>query len=225
MAARRPVSVLITQHDAGEAAALAELLREDGLQVIVEPLQQPEQQRSATDLATYAVVTVGAASGIADRERFCRELRSRGYAGAILALAANVIEVPALLDAGADDFLVAPIKASELLVRVRMALRRGATRVRVRWGEIEIDRVERTVTLRGRPLVLTAREYALLVCLVDAAGAPVSRADLLARVWGIDEDPGSNVVEVHLSRLRDKFGEDAPLFETVRKTGYRLRRP
>ncbi len=94
-----------------------------------------------------------------------------------------------------------------------------------RWGEIEVDRVARTATLRGRSLALTSREYALLVCLLDAAGAPVARADLLARVWGIAEDPGSNVLEVHVSRLRDKFGEDAVLFETIRKTGYRLRKP
>jgi DNA-binding response OmpR family regulator len=71
---------------------------------------------------------------------------------------------------------------------------------------------------------LTSREYALLGCLVEAAGKALSRADLLSKVWGLDADPGSNLVEVHLSRLRDKFGADAAMIETVRRAGYRLRR-
>ena len=88
---------------------------------------------------------------------------------------------------------------------------------------MEIDRVQRSVRLRGRVLVLTAREYAVLTCLVEAAGDVVSRAELISKVWGRG-DPGSNLVEVHLSRLRDKLGEDAGVIETVRRAGYRLRR-
>jgi two-component system OmpR family response regulator len=106
-----------------------------------------------------------------------------------------------------------------------MSLRRVVARSRSRWGPLEIDRVHRTTSVRGRAAQLTAREYALLACLLDAGGEVVSRSDLLAKAWSREDDPGSNLVEVHLSRLRDKLGADAALIETVRRAGYRLRRP
>ena len=73
-------------------------------------------------------------------------------------------------------------------------------------------------------LTLTAREYGLLECLAVASGEMVSRAELLARVWSHGGGRRSNLVEVHLSRLRDKLGADASMIETVRRAGYRLRR-
>jgi DNA-binding response OmpR family regulator len=88
---------------------------------------------------------------------------------------------------------------------------------------LDIDRAHGTALLRGQPLRLTSREYAMLTCLVEAAGEIVSRNDLLARVWQREEDASSNLVEVHLSRLRDKLGDDASIIETVRRAGYRLR--
>jgi DNA-binding response OmpR family regulator len=218
------VSILLIQHDAAEAPALAAVLQEAGFQVAVDSSEPGAEVPAIPNLSKHDVIAIGAHAGFEDRMRLCRQLRSRGYSGAILAVSRDTVEVPALLDAGADDFLVAPVHASEFVVRIRMALRGGVSRVRARWGEIEIDRVERTAKLREQPLCLTAREYALLSCLLEASGEAVSRADLLARIWGHDEDPSSNLIEVHLSRLRDKLGADEALIETVRKTGYRLRR-
>jgi DNA-binding response OmpR family regulator len=166
-------------------------------------------------------------AGPVERRVEClRHVRANGYLGAIVALSAGEGEgeVTALLDAGADDFVTAHAAASELVTRVHMALKRTVSGARYHWGIVEVDRVHRSVQVRGRSLALTAREYELLARLVAAGGRIVSRADLLASVWQRDEDPGSNLVEVHLSRLRDKLGADAAIIETVRRAGYRLRR-
>ncbi len=89
---------------------------------------------------------------------------------------------------------------------------------------LELDRVHRIVRIQGAPRALTARESELLACLIVAGGDVVSRADLRERVWPRIADRGTNLVEVHLSRLRDKLGPQASIVETVRGAGYRLRR-
>jgi DNA-binding response OmpR family regulator len=215
------VSVLLLQHDEADARTLASLLENDGFRATAEA---QADSLGPIDAAVFDVVVMGVAGTLHDRADLCRRLRSRGYLGAIVALSASATEVPALLDAGADDFAVAPVEGTELAMRIRMAQRRVATGTRARWGRVEIDRVHRSARVHGRELSLTATEYALLTALLDAAGGLVSRADLLAKVWGRDEDPGSNLVEVHLSRLRDKLGTDAEAIETVRRAGYRLKR-
>ncbi len=94
----------------------------------------------------------------------------------------------------------------------------------MRWGPLDLDQVHRDLRVRGRTIALTARECALLTCLIEAGDQVVSRAKLRAQVWPRKEDRGTNLVEVHLSRLRDKLGDDAGVIETVRREGYRLRR-
>jgi DNA-binding response OmpR family regulator len=94
---------------------------------------------------------------------------------------------------------------------------------RVERGPLALDRNERVAYLRERSLALTAREYSLLARLVEANGDTVTRAELLAAVWRRGGEPVSNLVEVNLSRLRDKLGPDAAMIETVRRGGYRLR--
>jgi DNA-binding response OmpR family regulator len=215
------VSVLLVQHVEAEATVLGARLEEAGFRVTV------DSDREGTvpcDVAAFDVIAIGTASGAEESARLSRRLRAEGYLGAIIAVSPDAADVPSLLDAGADDFVVAPIHASELVMRVRMALRRVVTRAHSHWGRIEIDRFNRRAYLRGTAVALTAREYELLACLLEAAGETMSRADLLTKVWGRDEDPGSNLVEVHLSRLRDKLGADASVIETVRRAGYRLKK-
>jgi DNA-binding response OmpR family regulator len=89
-------------------------------------------------------------------------------------------------------------------------------------GQLVIDRLHRRCVLRGTELDLTAREYELLLRLAVAECEPVSRAQLLRDVWKMSFDPGSGVVDVHISRLRDKLGADAACVCTVRGLGYRL---
>ena len=97
--------------------------------------------------------------------------------------------------------------------------------VKARCGDLEVDRVERRVTLAGVDLSLTGREYALLLCLVDRANHVISPKGLLADVWALDEDYDWNLVCHYIRRLRKKFGPHAGMIETVRGFGYGLRPP
>ncbi|UQA63918.1 response regulator transcription factor [Polyangium aurulentum] len=155
----------------------------------------------------------------------CRTVRQKGCQVPILMLTARA-EVPeriAGLDAGADDYLAKPFDLGELLARVRARGRRGAGgEATVRVGPLALDRAERRATLDGRKVDLTPREFALVAYLAREAGRVVPRTELLAKVWETRFDPGSNVVEVHVKNIREKFGAHAALIETVRGVGYKL---
>lgn len=128
------------------------------------------------------------------------------------------------LDAGADDAI--PQTASDALIAARLAalLRRQGPSAAIICGPLQIDPVERRVTREGRVIDLLPREYRLLLYLVERAGHPASRAELLRAIWGLNFDPGTNVVEVHVSRLRARLdrGFATPLLQTVKGAGYAL---
>ena len=126
---------------------------------------------------------------------------------------------------GASDYLAKPFALDELVARLRVQLRRHATRhdeSLVRAGTLTLDLARRQAHIGGLVADLSDREFRLLHHLVEHAGTIVSRERLLSEVWGYHFDPGSNVVEVCVRRLRKKLGADAPI-ETVRHAGYRVR--
>ena len=135
------------------------------------------------------------------------------------------------LEAGGDDYLTKPFAFSELLARLEALARRacraggegGATRLRV--ADLELDLLSRVVTRAGREIALQRREFELLAYFMRHAGQVVTRTMLLERVWGYHFDPRTNVIDVHVSRLRGKIdkGFDGPLIHTVRGVGYSLR--
>jgi DNA-binding response OmpR family regulator len=94
---------------------------------------------------------------------------------------------------------------------------------RARSGDLEVDRVERRAALAGTDLRLTGREFAVLLCLMDRINRVVPRSDLLEQIWTLPDDYGSNVVDVYIRRLRQKFGAHAGMIETIRGFGYCLR--
>ena len=155
----------------------------------------------------------------------CRQARRAGVTIPIVMLTARdqVRERVLGLDAGADDYLVKPFDVEELLARLHAVLRRSAGHAQMRLGALSIDRANRKVEVDGKRLDLTARELSLLLHLAHRAGEVVTRTELLAQVWSIGFDPESNVVDVHMSRLREKLGKQAWMIETVRGRGYRLR--
>lgn len=170
------------------------------------------------------VLVVGGCNALRHQGLLHRRFRTTGPAGEVIAVVRSREDGVSELNAGVDDFVVEPVDAAELVSRVRAALRRHRKRWQLRWHEVNIDRARRLANLYGKPLTLTAREYDLLVVLVEAAGEIVSRADLLAYVWGQEHGHGSNLVEVHVSRLRDKLGSEARIIDTVRGIGYRMRK-
>jgi two-component system OmpR family response regulator len=152
-------------------------------------------------------------------------LRSRGPRIPALMLTARgaVEDRVAGLDQGADDYLVKPFSFAELAARVRALVRRAQPEVtRLALGALELDLLRQTADVGGTRLELTRTEFSLLATLLRAGGDPVGRSELLREVWGLRFDPGTNVVDVHVNRLRRKL-EDAGLpaaIRTVRGRGY-----
>jgi len=126
------------------------------------------------------------------------------------------------LDTGADDFLSKPFSYTVLLARVRALLRRASSPAStiLRAGEIELDPASRVCTRAGTPVPLTAKEFAVLDYLMRRVGEVVPKADILEHVWDFAYEGGPNVVEVYVSALRRKLGEQA--IETIRGGGYRM---
>lgn len=131
------------------------------------------------------------------------------------------------LKAGADDYLVKPYAFSELLARVEALGRRrepGSAETKLQVGDLVMDRLARTCSRGGKTLNLQPREFKLLECLMQHAGQVLTRTMLLEKVWDYQFDPHTNVVDVHIARLRQKVdkGFEQPLIHTVRGSGYRL---
>ena len=132
------------------------------------------------------------------------------------------------LNAGCDDYLVKPFAFAELLARLRLLMRKGGggtrTLTELACGDLEMDLLTRQVHRAGRTIELQPREYRLLEYLMRHAGQVVTRTMLLEGVWDYHFDPGSNVIDVHISRLRKKIDETfpEPILHTVRGAGYRL---
>jgi DNA-binding response OmpR family regulator len=162
--------------------------------------------------------------GITGTEVLDRLVRGRpGQRILILSAVPEVGTRVACLEAGAADFLAKPFVVAELLARVRIRMRTpvaaGAGRLRV--GPVCLDMQLHRATVGDRQVLLSPRELLLLAYLMHRAGQPCTRAELLADVWGMTFDPGSNVVDVYVRRLRTKM--DTPTrVETVRNVGYRF---
>jgi two-component system copper resistance phosphate regulon response regulator CusR len=127
-------------------------------------------------------------------------------------------------DLGANDYLAKPFSFDELVARVRVHLRRGGDLPggsRIRAGSVQLDLARRQAQVEDRTVDLSDREFRLLYHLVCHPGEIVSRERLLSEVWGYSFDPGSNVVDVCVRRLRKKLGS-AEAIETVRNAGYRV---
>jgi two-component system OmpR family response regulator len=132
------------------------------------------------------------------------------------------------LRAGGDDYLTKPYAFSELLARVEVLARRKAPQAQetiYRVGNLELDRLSHRVTRGGEEILLQPREFRLLEYLMQHAGQVVTRTMLLEKVWDYHFDPQTNVIDVHVSRLRSKIdrGHDRPLLHTVRGAGYMIR--
>ncbi|MDD9910859.1 MAG: response regulator transcription factor [Ahrensia sp.] len=158
-----------------------------------------------------------------------RELRERDVTTPALILSAlgQVDDRVIGLRAGGDDYLPKPYAAAELLARLEVLGRRTVSRsadTMLQVGDLELDRISHGAKRNGQSIVLQPREYKLLEYLMSNEDRLVTRTMLLQHVWNLHFDPQTNVIDVHISRLRAKIdkGFDEPLLHTVRGKGYRL---
>ncbi|MEM7516970.1 MAG: response regulator transcription factor, partial [Planctomycetota bacterium] len=127
------------------------------------------------------------------------------------------------LRSGADDYIIKPFSPEELIARIEAVDRRQHVLPVIQVADLSVDMGRRTAERGGTRIDISPREYDLLVALLEARGATCSRAELLDKVWGIQEDTGTNVVEVQVARLRRKIDKgQTPLIHTVTGIGYRL---
>lgn len=157
----------------------------------------------------------------------CRRLRSQGYPAAILMLTARdtVDDRVIGLDAGADDYLVKPFKLKELLARLRALARRGTAKTStLKVANLSLDTRTRVVMRSNISIKLTAKEYAILECLMREPGRVLTRTEIAESVWNYDAYYQSNVVDVYIRNLRRKIDDpfDLKLIHTVRGAGYQL---
>ncbi|MEZ0244343.1 MAG: winged helix-turn-helix domain-containing protein [Sphingomonas sp.] len=192
---------------------LAEAVQQRGLTLV--PMVRPS--------AEAAAAVLGWSPGEGDPGARIADARAQGWRGALMLVleAGCGASVAHALDAGADDAVLLPASAGEIAARIAARLRPATLTL----GPLAIDTVERRVTRSGTHIPLLPREYSLLLHLARAAGRCVGRAELLAQVWGLRFDPGTNVIEVHVSRLRAKLdrGFPQPLLVTEKGRGYALR--
>ena len=166
-----------------------------------------------------------------DGFQVCRDMRAAGIAVPVIMLTARdtVQDRITGLDSGADDYLIKPFAVTELLARLRALLRRGQV-VRpatIRIADLLLDTRAQSATRSGRELSLTSKEYALLEYLAREGGRVVSRAEIAEHVWDENFDPLTNLIDVHINRLRRKVdnGFSAKLIHTRRGAGYILLSP
>jgi two-component system, OmpR family, response regulator QseB len=157
------------------------------------------------------------------------EIRGQGSQIPVIILTArdDIHDKVAGFENGADDYLTKPFRFEELLVRIRARLRlniaasTGKPDLTLCQGEVVLDLRTRKITVAGRQVELSTREFTMAEVFLRHPGQVISREQLLNSVWGYDYDPGSNVVDVYVGYLRKKLGSD--LIETVRGMGYRWR--
>jgi len=176
----------------------------------------------ALNAAEYALVLLDLGLPRRDGLEVLKQMRDRGNATPVLVLTARdaIGDRVQGLDAGADDYLVKPFDLDELAARIRALTRRahGQSAPVLRRGGLELDPAARSVSLDGAPVLVAAREFALLEALVEAGGKPLSRSQLEERIYGWGEEVGSNAVEVHIHALRRKLGNDT--IRNMRGVGY-----
>ena len=220
--------ILVIEDDAEVAAYLVKALTEAGH--VADQAADGDTGLAMAREGTYNVLVVDRMLPRRDGLSLIESLRAEGVSTPVLILSAlgQVDDRVTGLRAGGDDYLPKPFAFAELLARVEVLARRntpqeGETVYRV--DVLALDRLARTVHREGKPITLQPREFRLLEYLMKNANQVVTRTMLLEHVWDYHFDPQTNVIDVHVSRLRAKIdkGFDKPLIHTIRGAGYTVR--
>ncbi len=222
--------ILLVEDDGDAAMYLVRGLRESGH--LPERVADGREGLGRALTEDYQLVIVDRMLPGMDGLEIVRAMRRQGRQTPVLVLSAlgEVDDRVAGLRAGGDDYLVKPFSFTELLARLEALARRahpGQSVPVLAVSDLRMDRLGREVTRCGQRLNLQPREFRLLEYLMLNAGQVVTRTMLLENVWGYHFDPQTNVIDVHISRLRRKIdrGFQPPLLQTVRGAGYCLREP
>lgn len=220
------MKILLIEDDAKTRSILRQGLEENGY--TVEACGTMAAGRTAAHSPGVSLIVLDVMLPDGDGWTLLRHLRQAGILTPVLFLTArdSVHDRVKGFDLGADDYLVKPFAFPELLARIRNIVRRSATPPQdtLRVGDLEID-LSRQKAVRGTTtLDLTPKEFLLLVLLAQRSGEILSRSEIARHVWDLQSDPDSNVVDVHVRRLRAKVDDPMPqkLIHTVRGAGYVL---
>lgn len=222
--------ILIVEDDEVARDTLAKALREAGHTVDVATDGMTGLSKASSATTDLAIVDrmLPKLDGLA----LVQSLRATGRKLPVLILSAlgDVDDRITGLRAGGDDYLTKPYHMSELMARIDALARRGESggaesAAKLKFADLELDRMTRRVTRSGKKIELTAREFQLLEFMMRHSGQVVTRTMLLEGVWDYHFDPQTNVIDVHISRLRQAIDKDfdKPLLHTVRGAGYSLR--
>ncbi|WP_404384295.1 response regulator transcription factor [Knoellia locipacati] len=217
--------VLLAEDDPAISEPLARALRREGYDVDVRA-DGREALEAARDNPDLVVLDLGLPT--MDGLEVCRRLRGEGFTVPVLVLTARADEVDTVvgLDAGADDYVTKPFRLAELLARARALLRRGIPEAPVTGDvDVRVDSESRRVFLHGEEIQLTAKEYELLRVLARNQGKVISREQLMREVWETAWYGSTKTLDMHISVLRKKLGDDAmqPRYiTTIRGVGFRF---
>jgi two-component system, OmpR family, response regulator len=224
------MKILIIEDDRDSAQYLVKAFAETGH--LVELVGDGETGFMLADSGQYDVLIVDRMLPRRDGLSVVAGLRAKGHRVPVLILSAlgEVDDRVTGLRSGGDDYLTKPYAFSELLARVEVLQYRNSKveiQTTYRIGDLELDRLSHIAKRAGQEIALQPREFRLLEYLMKHAGQVVTRTMLLENVWEYHFDPQTNVIDVHISRLRSKIekGFDAPLLHTVRGSGYMLKMP
>ncbi len=225
----RPMRVLVVEDEKKTAAFVRKALQAEGFAVDV--CHNGEEAWSAARITPFDAIVLDIMLPGRDGLSLLRQLRERQNATPVLLLSARgeVNERVEGLNAGADDYLPKPFVIAELVARVRALGRRGSDSrsAILQVGDLSLDTISHQAERGGTKIELTAREYRLLEFLMRSAGRICGRMAILEKVWDYDFDPGSNLVDVNVMRLREKIDQDfeQKLLHTVRGLGYMIKTP
>ncbi|MEY3775896.1 MAG: hypothetical protein RLZZ129_2676 [Verrucomicrobiota bacterium] len=219
--------ILVVEDEPKVAAFVRSGLEEQGYAVTVVPRGEEAPARlggEAFDAMLLDIMLPGQ-----DGLSLLRQLRAEGSSVPVILLTArgDLEERVEGLNLGADDYLAKPFALSELLARLRAVVRRrtGVGSTLLVEADLTLNIATREVKRGGRIIALTPREFSLLECLLRASGRLVTRTEIIQQVWGYSFDPGTNVLDVAIQRLRRKIddGFPTPLIQTERGVGYQLK--